>query len=584
MKQNVEIVAYIFADAAGTLSALRFLDGIRVTRRGASIFDLQSTTATLPRNFFSENVSHVAAIVGSNASGKSTALQDINRILAGQRPVAARYALVIRCDRGIYQLCSEPTLVQFDGRKIDVEDARDNANLKVVFYAGGYDPLGRTKALVPASTGIQSCDISDQFVYNEDPARDFDYKLIYLQTLIETEDPSLFLEAEGRRRRSIRFEARAGYDANVAARDFLESVYILTDDFEKIEDLLAVLGLDSTIDKAEIQVIQSRLLVSDAGNHFLPAGGEYFESLYNYLATRPRRKFPYSRLEFALALGAIVERLRTKSINLAKHLRISRLNFKTLVTQALGKEFYTALTMLPIAASDTLSEDGTSIEITLGGHPDTTSSIQKIFALLLRLRQLDGNFSFRFTGISEGQRTLLTFYSRLLMQAVKFRHDGNTLLLIDEHEHGLHPEWQRRYLHELLTFLKKRGFASERYQIVLSTHSPFLVSDLPATHVNRIGIDTSDDSPTLAANVLELLLSPLFLENSTSEFARRKIEEILNAVSKARSIEAVNTASALLPLLGDELIRTYCAIRVEEKKSSLMEKRARQQNRVKGRV
>ena len=46
----------------------------------------------------------------------------------------------------------------------------------------------------------------------------------------------------------------------------------------------------------------------------------------------------------------------------------------------------------------------------------------------------------------------------------------------------MHPEWQRTFLKDLISFVNKT-FQSNRIQIVLTSHSPFLISDLPKESV-----------------------------------------------------------------------------------------------------
>ena len=581
MKQNVEIMAYIYSDVGGTLRAMRFLDGIRIVRSSETMFDIESTETTLPEQFFSANVAHVAAIVGSNSSGKSTALQDICRVLAGKTPITATYAVVMRSDQGVYQISNCPGLVKLDGRDIPDENPKRNANLKVVFYAGGYDPFGRTQELAPRSTGIEFCDISDQFIYSSAPLSDFPYKLAYLESLIHNGDPSLYLQADGTRNRTISFVATAGYDFNTAARDILEFTLTFSNDSAHSELLLKLLQITPSDLTADLyDAIDTKRILNEKGTHFLEEELNYFEILRIYVDSITSNETHIYPLAFALAIGKLAELLHAEphSANLKKQLQRIHIDFKGVVENLFGASFYSDMMLLHFAArnaaANALADDGLSINITLGGRSPKNGFIRGLIKVLLRLRYQGFDFAFHFSGISEGQRTLLTLYSRLFMQLTAIPHTGNTLLMIDEYEHGLHPEWQRRFLQELITLLARDGFASVRYQIILSTHSPFLVSDLPGTHVNRVGDDIQNPPSTLAANLLELLLSPLFLENSTGEFSRKKITKLLDEVERAENTESLDTASMLLPLLGDDLVRNYCALRVREKERTLEGKRA----------
>ena len=56
-------------------------------------------------------------------------------------------------------------------------------------------------------------------------------------------------------------------------------------------------------------------------------------------------------------------------------------------------------------------------------------------------------------------------------------HD-NILLLLDEVDLYMHPEWQRNFLHYLSEQLKEE-YKGKHIQIIISTHSPLVLSDIP---------------------------------------------------------------------------------------------------------
>lgn len=71
-----------------------------------------------------------------------------------------------------------------------------------------------------------------------------------------------------------------------------------------------------------------------------------------------------------------------------------------------------------------------------------------------------------------GQLVNIYFYS--------IEHTNNQLYFLDEPDNMLHPNWQRAYVKELLTLLKNTQI---NYHILLASHSPFLLSDLPKQNV-----------------------------------------------------------------------------------------------------
>lgn len=69
-----------------------------------------------------------------------------------------------------------------------------------------------------------------------------------------------------------------------------------------------------------------------------------------------------------------------------------------------------------------------------------------------------------------------------LYQAIKSsqdrHHSGDTcVLLLDEPDCRFHPEWSRNFIQSLRELLNTKTFREYRYQIIISTHSPLLVSD-----------------------------------------------------------------------------------------------------------
>lgn len=153
-------------------------------------------------------------------------------------------------------------------------------------------------------------------------------------------------------------------------------------------------------------------------------------------------------------------------------------------------------------------------------------------------------------GISSGERAIYTFISRLLgviwgkqgeiyhaaINKIKhsYRFDGKTIIiLLDEPDLQLHPEWQQKFIHMLLKLLHIY-FPKINFQIILTTHSPILLSDIPRTNV--IFINKKQDGTcevyegdnfkeTFASNIHTLYNNSFFLDGiPVGEFAKQKIE------------------------------------------------------------
>lgn len=155
-------------------------------------------------------------------------------------------------------------------------------------------------------------------------------------------------------------------------------------------------------------------------------------------------------------------------------------------------------------------------------------------------------------GISSGERALYTLIARLM--GIIFRNqgeihhatinkinhdnkfDGKTIIiLLDEPDLQLHPEWQQKFISIIINLLYV-FFSRINFQIILTTHSPILLSDIPKTNV--IFIDKNSDGTsqvcngisfkeTFSANIHTLYNDSFFLNGvPIGEFAKQKIESI----------------------------------------------------------
>ena len=74
--------------------------------------------------------------------------------------------------------------------------------------------------------------------------------------------------------------------------------------------------------------------------------------------------------------------------------------------------------------------------------------------------------------LSSGQKAMLDMFSRFYSIAMKINKlgDKNILILIDEGELYLHPQWQKSLLKDLLDFFKM--IYDKDIQVILTSNSP----------------------------------------------------------------------------------------------------------------
>lgn len=163
------------------------------------------------------------------------------------------------------------------------------------------------------------------------------------------------------------------------------------------------------------------------------------------------------------------------------------------------------------------------------------------FIPTLTIKNLDrGGLPIEISKFSSGERQLLYTFSTYVYhirnllsipkERVAYRHIN---LILDEAEICFHPEYQRLFVSRLLYMIKSlhlNYFCA--YNIIIATHSPFILSDIPRDNILYLdkGVTQSreDFIKPLAANISDILYQSFFLRNGfIGEWARTKINSIL---------------------------------------------------------
>lgn len=173
------------------------------------------------------------------------------------------------------------------------------------------------------------------------------------------------------------------------------------------------------------------------------------------------------------------------------------------------------------------------------------------------------------TQLSSGEFDMLKFFSRIYDAVFEYprRFDNiysPQLILIDEAENSYHPEWQRKFVNLLLKFMHAvyyRCKGNKDFQIVLTTHSPILLSDIPNVCVNylekRVTVQVVKNQPeTFGTNVFELYKHAFFMkEGLIGEFAQNKILAIQHAIENPT--QSIRETIDAIELIGDKAIKAY---------------------------
>lgn len=155
----------------------------------------------------------------------------------------------------------------------------------------------------------------------------------------------------------------------------------------------------------------------------------------------------------------------------------------------------------------------------------------------------------------------------------------NLILLLDEPENYMHPEMCRTFIRNLNVLLSKRNPNAE-LQVLISTHSPFMLSDVMASQVIKMDYDengkcviSESEKPYYAANIHSIMADGFFLEYTIGEQARIFLEDkfkllqrltCMNRNLSSSEKEELTMIRSLIPNIGDALIR-HCFCMMLEK-------------------
>lgn len=159
------------------------------------------------------------------------------------------------------------------------------------------------------------------------------------------------------------------------------------------------------------------------------------------------------------------------------------------------------------------------------------------------------------SSFSTGELQIIKLFSRI--DSILRKHPNKPiLLLIDEIDLGLHPEWQKKTIKWLLDYLNSKD---NSFQVIIASHSPLLLSDIPTPNVILLGENGKIKRiDTFGANIHELLAHDFFLKDGfMGEFAKEKIKETIEWLKDdKRDSNERGHHEALIKMIGEPILKS----------------------------
>ncbi len=178
--------------------------------------------------------------------------------------------------------------------------------------------------------------------------------------------------------------------------------------------------------------------------------------------------------------------------------------------------------------------------------------------------------------LSSGEKAFLDLFARLYSVRQKLEWNieakkpwpNNLFIILDEGDLGFHPAWQQRYVNQLIKSLPLLFTGSScgpipRFHIVLATHSPITLSDIPSYSVLPFVTKEQREAKvfmperTFGANIHELYRSSFFLsKHMVGDFAYQKMDEVVKfLIDPDADQQAATRMRSTIDLIGEPVIR-----------------------------
>lgn len=587
------------------------LDGLSVNFGGKHKFAFLDNSLSVEENedfldnfFDKQGIENVSVIVGKNASGKSSLLKALRYVYSEANPPrpdenASNYLLIIERD-GEYLYYSNNNGIQLPtSNSVKIKKSEEQPpKQKLVFYAPSYDFYDKTGGW----PWLKDTDVSSDTILKKDQEAASWWNVYDTHKMNEVYRQIVFLETENAEllkdiinlptRLDIKFTLPVLKNKEGKAVTYFkqENPYIngglVTEHFNdkfpqnKIPNLYKWLELmlnNSLLDEPESgkknlqfcaihYLINNLCFVLDRGGiikGILQGWNQEVNPMLKDLPDVAIEKFE-SRPDFIIKTLSDQFDLFAQAIN---HIIYSQIliRFKNSILQAIDRwEYDERVDEYSYFYIDVKDEALTSL---INSYKDYLDEIER--KRVNRQEIFSPHFlSFDWRAICTGERAFLNLFARMNHAKEELEREeevgDSILILIDEGELGFHLEWQKKYMKILLDTLplifKFEDEAPQKIQIILTTHSPVSLSDIPRANVIYLkgGKVIDIKEPTFGANIHSLYKHSFFLEGMPiGEFAKEKIQKLFEKLqgNDSFSIEELTKIKKQIQMIGEPLLK-----------------------------
>ncbi|WP_447878998.1 AAA family ATPase [Serratia fonticola] len=504
---------------------------------------------SLPENFFGPNISGVTALLGVNGSGKTTALELICRCITEHYHLKDNYILIYKEGDDFY------ISNNFNGNIIiNFPYIKDDENiklreLKTIYFSNVFDQnhLEFDDKVIDISINRK---MNPKYIYKDDLAKKTG----------EIESQILFLQSKKAEEIELNIPDRIEYKLLKNTTDALRKIEKIG--VSKHEKHELIINLISTL---------RRIFISERNEHrYRKAIGVHYSSMLI------RQQFIVSLIK----LNPKILRIIADSIEDVKFTSNSVSILETVSAETdIHFSEHSLSEMIDIFIlniDDWLKAFNYESEQSIQGskHSFTVEINKKnlwhhtklsyIFEMML-------DMDVAWHGISSGQKAYLNMFSSIwncIEENNKSNDNNHTLICIDEGDLYLHPQWQIEFVDRLTNCLPK--ISNGNVQIIFTTHSPLLISDMPNQCVCVLynsNYKQDIELKTFGANIYDIYKYVFDMgEHRTGNKSNRYIKRVFDILDK-KSINKKDLDFLIeaKKIINNNLILQHIDIKLNEK-------------------
>ncbi len=193
---------------------------------------------------------------------------------------------------------------------------------------------------------------------------------------------------------------------------------------------------------------------------------------------------------------------------------------------------------------------------------------------------IENKFKINFEMLSEGEQRFIDIIAKVNRCMAEQNGEKLLLILLDEPDQALHPEWSRRFMDIITSAIEKNNYNKD-IQLIITTHSPYLLSDMLPSNVFLLDRDNDDkklsiqrldkkepDFSCFGANIYDLMQNNFFMNNTVGEFATKKINDVARQIDKLskENIDDIVKIEFIIDNIGEPLLKNALKIKLNQRR------------------